>query len=249
MQQKKHKKNRKLIKKKKLKKDWWKKELEKMEKNKDFLKVINSKKSYRRKLELLKSEETSPKKRRKLWGWIRRIFSAIRRHVRRVVRSIRRVFRPKPKPKSAAYYARKYPMPKKPKIYRRPGMHLTNQPEECILFMEFLPLYYISILRKATFRINFSSNCFYSKDIEFETNFKKTRHLNIDDHPTEVKLFLFENFVQLDFSNKKLIDDLDIMVSNKYESVTYRHKGEQRELDLNYRNSVYIKPEVRNSFS
>ena len=115
--------------------------------------------------------------------------------------------------------------------------------------MEFLPLYYISILRKATFRINFSSNCFYSKDVEFETNFKKTRHLNIDDHPTEVKLFLFETFVQLDFRNKKLIDDLDIMVSNKYEGVTYRHKNEQRELDLNYRNSVYIKPDVRNSFS
>ena len=100
--------------------------------------------------------------------------------------------------------------------------------------MEFLPMYYVSILRKSSFRVNFSSNCFYSKDVKFETNFEKTRHLNLDSHPTEVKLFLFENFVEMDFKNSKLLDDTDLMVSKKYQEMTYRHKGEYRDLDLNY---------------
>ena len=108
-------------------------------------------------------------------------------------------------------------MPKKKKIYRKPGAELTDVPEECILFMEFQPMYYISVLRKLSFRINFSSNCFYSKDLEFYTSFHKTRHLNLDSHPTEVKLFLFENFVEMDYKEPKLIDDTDIMVSKKYE--------------------------------
>ena len=142
-----------------------------MEKDENFVKLINSKKSYRRKLELIKSENTSQKHKRKLWGWIRRIFRRIRRHVRRIVHRVRRVFRPKPRPKPASYYARKYPMPHRPRKYPIPGARLTNSPEECALYMEFLPMFYISILRKSSFRINFSSNCFYSKDIEFQTNF------------------------------------------------------------------------------
>ena len=88
-----------------------------MEKDKKFLKVINSNKSYRRKLELIKSEDTSPKHKRKLWGFIKRLFRRIRRHVRRVVRRVKRrirrvIRRIRPRPKSAAYYKRKYPMPR-----------------------------------------------------------------------------------------------------------------------------------------
>lgn len=64
---------------------------------------------YKRKLELIMSKNTSTKHKRKLWGFIRRLFRRIRRTFRRIVR---RVFRPKPKPKPASYYARKYPMPR-----------------------------------------------------------------------------------------------------------------------------------------
>ena len=39
------------------------------------------------------------------------------------------------------------------------------------------------------------------------------------------------------------------MVSKRYGGMIYRHKKEYRKLDLDYRNSVFVKPEVRNSFS
>ena len=51
--------------------------------------------------------------------------------------------------------------------------NVDNIPDECNLFAEFYPYYYMSVPRKGEFMIFFKSNCLKGKKIFFEIEFNE----------------------------------------------------------------------------
>lgn len=126
----------------------------------------------------------------------------------------------------------------------------TFRPDDCDLSMELFPMYYVPILRSANLRIQFSSNCLTTRDINFDVTFDDQLFINWIFHPTTVYINLWGNVYRLEFSVPIVIDRFDVMKSLEYTHLTiFNANAAPQLINLNTRNVVYLRPQQIYSFN
>lgn len=124
------------------------------------------------------------------------------------------------------------------------------RPDACDLSVELFPLYYVPILRAATTRVLFSSNCLTTRDVTFEVSFDDELFINWVYHPTTLYLNLWGNVYRLEFSAPAVIDRFDVMKSLEYSRVTVHNaNAAPQTVDLASRNVLYLRPQHLYAFS
>ena len=122
--------------------------------------------------------------------------------------------------------------------------------DTCDLTMELFPFFYIPIIRSTQFRIAFSSACMRKRDFTFRVFYNDTRFINYNHHPTKVKLDIFGNKYEIDYSNTKMIDEFDIMKSLVYQTANVKgNKNSPKNIDINNQNDIFLDPHKRNIFN
>lgn len=122
--------------------------------------------------------------------------------------------------------------------------------DECVLYAEFMPLYYNILTRTSDFTIGFSSNCLTYVEVNFKIEYKANKLINWFLHPDKVRLDLWGNQYLLNFRNKRLIDKFDINRAFEYRQIVIDNlMAGRRRLKTNQRNMTYLDPQSRYTFN
>ncbi len=78
---------------------------------------------------------------------------------------------------------------------------------------------YIQATRNAKLQLEFFSNCYLGKDINFETNFEEDKDVNYDEPPAKVLLRLWNNYYVFSFSEPEELDVYDLYKTKIFNKV------------------------------
>jgi len=124
------------------------------------------------------------------------------------------------------------------------------KPDECDLSVELFPLYYVPILRAATTRMRFFSNCMKTREINFDILFNDQVYINWIYHPTTLYVNVWGNVYRLEYSKPEVIDRFDVMKSLQYNKVTIYNASETPiGVDLETRNIISLRPQEMATFT
>ena len=128
---------------------------------------------------------------------------------------------------------------------------VTQEPgTECDLYIELEPFYYTSLTRKSTMSIEFSSNCIPRTSLELEVNYGDNKLVNWNYHPTKIYMNLFQNTYEIRLKSNNVIDRNDILKAMQYTRAEVSASNQKnREISLTRRNSIYLPPQILDSFN
>lgn len=130
------------------------------------------------------------------------------------------------------------------------GFVLQRPGTRCSLYAEFEPFFYTTVTRSVSTTIHFDSNCIRRTTINLETVFGRSRFVSWNYHPTRMFLNIFGNVYRLDYRRPRVIDRTNIMRSLRYTRARLRHASRRnQQLRLLRRNSMYLSPQIRGSYS
>lgn len=133
--------------------------------------------------------------------------------------------------------------PRAGNVRQRPGT-------ECDLYVEAEPMYYTTITRTTSSIMHFTSNCMPTQSVNIEAVYGRNRNINWAYHPRKVYLSILGNLYRVNYSRPRVIDRHDIIRSLRYSRARVLGTfNAPRSIRLSRRNSVYLAPQIRNSFT
>jgi hypothetical protein len=131
----------------------------------------------------------------------------------------------------------------------KPGSQY-HEGDECVLYAEFMPLYYNILTRTSDFTVGFSSNCLSYIEVNFKIAYKTNKLVNWFLHPNKVRLNLWGNQYRLKFVNNRLIDKFDINRAFEYRQIVISDlMTGHRRLKTTQRNMTYLDPQSQFTFN